>query len=895
MNLADRQLLDTKDVNEPLNISFNIVVLGEHRKNAINSIREQLYTNYIIKEINIYEEWDENDKKIIANVIKNSEEDYVIFLNGEDRLTSNALLEYARKLSYVRSDVVYADEGVWTNSRRKDMNYVVKPKAEPIAYFQNMFVGRAVVFNTNAIKTLLDDIESYDFDSMMIELFYKVLINKGSIENIPLILCVKQYRPRCLDNERSLEKHLRNAIAVNEPEWIGVLSKAKSYNPYAWELQSNRLVECDFVVFSSNVEDTIQLLSQIRISYSNEHVVVVAKEEYFEGIRQNCTKYGISNVKFIEARSCINSTLEAAKESFLCDNQIVICDTVKWLNRMNVETLKQCFYKGNVKLAIPQIATEGDNPKMIYGGDDIDSLSLTGNYYKGRVQGIEREYDLQWTNRRVVSINEYVFLIRKDTWDELLPINDSIKTFRHLAIELSLKCIKHDILCEYSAQSCFWVKSEVENYYSGKSKDNKNGWESEPRLSGCYIHWLKEYGEFIGKIKSIPYGLQSYKPYIKENFKTYFLENFNNTNYNSELQNLKRVLVFTHELSLTGAPIVLVQAVSELVRMGYLPLVVSPVDGPLKREYGEMNVPVIIEPRLYENYEYIHVAYDFDFVFACTICLWQVVEQLGKTEIPVLWWIHDSEMGYKDYLRYVLPDDMPSNIHIYAGGDYAQRVIKKYRPRYNVDILLYGLEDFALDLPIKREGSRGNLPNDKIVFANIAQIISRKGQDIMVSAIRKLPDYVIKKSFFVFVGGVVDRKIYNQIIELCNEYPQSVKYIKQISHSELKQFYREVDALICSSIDDPLPAFIAEGMMMSDVCICSRNTAFNSIIESGVSGYLFESGNVDELAKCICNVVMEREKMASIKENARKVFVNTFSLDVFRKELEIVLEEQILR
>ena len=888
MNLIERQLLETKEVTKYYTSSFCVVVLGQYRKDAVKSVENQMYSNHNVVELDIYEKWNENDKNLLCDTIKNVEQDYLIFLKGHDTLTSNALLEYARYLDREDCDVVYADECTYTDRAQNNLVYFIKPKAEPIAYLQNMYMGNAICFRTSCVKELIDDVESEYIDSTIKELFYKILANDGLVGNVPLVLCKKVYESRSLDDEKRISKYLKAAIKVKRPEWKGELSKAKSYNPFSWELQAEENIETEFIVFSSNAEETNQLLSQIRISYSDAHVIIVAHKKDYNKIRESCDKFDICNVEIAEKCYTYNESLTKVKQLLICDNQIVISDSVRWLNRMNVETLKQCFFKQDVSLAVPQIATEGDEPKLIYGGDDIDSLALTGNYYCGRPHGVCSEYDLQWINRRVTSINQYVFLIRKELWDVLLPIDTTIKSFRQFAIELSLKCMKMDIICEYSAQSCFWIKKEVLDYYKSNGESEILGWEDEPRLSGSFIHWLTDYAEYVGNVNNIPYASQSYRPYIRERFKAYNLECLKEQ---EDYSKCKRVLVVTHELSLSGAPIVLVQAVAELIKMGYQPIVVSPVDGPLKKEYKELNVPVIIEPRLYENFEYVHVAYDFDFVLACTICLWQVVEQLGKTDIPVLWWIHDSEMGYKNYLRYVLPDDMPDNIHIYAGGEYAQRVLKKYRPKYNVEILLYGLEDFALSLPKTVGRTEWNLPEDKLVFANIAQIISRKGQDIMVAAIRNLPMEVIEKCVFVFVGGVADRKIYNEIIALQEEFPNSVKYIKQIPHSILREFYREIDGVICSSTDDPLPAFVTEAMMMSDVCICSRNTAFNTIIDDGVNGYLFESGDVVQLSTSINEVVKNEKNLNEIKSNARSLFLKTFGLEIFADNLKNVVDE----
>lgn len=280
-----------------------------------------------------------------------------------------------------------------------------------------------------------------------------------------------------------------------------------------------------------------------------------------------------------------------------------------------------------------------------------------------------------------------------------------------------------------------------------------------------------------------------------------------------------------------------------------------------------------------------------DFVIVCTVCLWQIVKVLGQTDIPVLWWVHDSRMGYVDYLRYVLPETIGDNIHLYCGGSYAQKVMLEYRPNYCSKILLYGLQDFSNQTGNKIKREDWDLAEDKIVFANIGQIISRKGQDVLLAAIEKLPDELLHKSIFVFVGCVIDRNIYNQIINLRKQYPETIHYIKQIDHSDLKQFYCATDCLVCSSIDDPLPAFIAEGLMMSRVCICSDQTAFLGLIEDGINGFLFESGNAQMLSEKITQVIKRKDQLEMMKKNARKLYEDTFTRKKFEQNFQQVIKE----
>ena len=92
MNLIERQLLETKEVTKYYTSSFCVVVLGQYRKDAVKSVENQMYSNHNVVELDIYEKWNENDKNLLCDTIKNVEQDYLIFLKGHDTLTSNALL-----------------------------------------------------------------------------------------------------------------------------------------------------------------------------------------------------------------------------------------------------------------------------------------------------------------------------------------------------------------------------------------------------------------------------------------------------------------------------------------------------------------------------------------------------------------------------------------------------------------------------------------------------------------------------------------------------------------------------------------------------------------------------------------------------------------------------------
>lgn len=79
--------------------------------------------------------------------------------------------------------------------------------------------------------------------------------------------------------------------------------------------------------------------------------------------------------------------------------------------------------------------------------------------------------------------------------------------------------------------------------------------------------------------------------------------NLINDNYIDE----KSILVFSHQLSRTGAPIVLLDLVRIMKKEGYKVAVISFMDGSLKEEYKKEEIPVLVYNSKYINEELIDV------------------------------------------------------------------------------------------------------------------------------------------------------------------------------------------------------------------------------------------------------------------------------------------------
>ena len=342
----------------------------------------------------------------------------------------------------------------------------------------------------------------------------------------------------------------------------------------------------------------------------------------------------------------------------------------------------------------------------------------------------------------------------------------------------------------------------------------------------------------------------------------------------------KRILILTHELSLTGAPVVLSQAVPILKEAGWQVTVVSPMDGVLKNTFLRENVPVLVLGDMDKHDDWLRWAMDFDLILVNTVVPFRQIQQLRDASIPVLWWLHDAKSGYEDYLRHVLPETVGENIHIFSVSQYADDAMHTYRPLYASGLLLYGLRDEADSLkPVPPMDTQG-----RKLFVSVGTVIHRKGQDILAQAIRLLPDAVRDQCLFLFVGKNLDPDIFRHIEAVQREYPEAVRHIPAIQREEIFSLYRQADAVICSSRDDPMPTFMAETMMVSGVCICSENTGTAGVIHHGVNGFLYPNDDPEKLANCIRTVV-ESGDLTEVRQNGRRLFEEVFTMDIFKQNL----------
>ncbi|MFD0697766.1 glycosyltransferase family 4 protein [Paenibacillus sp. GCM10027628] len=339
----------------------------------------------------------------------------------------------------------------------------------------------------------------------------------------------------------------------------------------------------------------------------------------------------------------------------------------------------------------------------------------------------------------------------------------------------------------------------------------------------------------------------------------------------------RKFLILIHEMSLTGAPIAALFAAKILKDNGDFPVVVCEKDGPLKNEFAKHEITVLIDAELNQENHFKKLINKFNLVIVNTIVPAIFITYLEKEKLPVIWWIHESNLSYNTCPT-PLPKILPEHIKIYCVGEYARAALLAHRKKYNAEILLYGIEDIAQELNVIFE-------DEKIVFSIVGTVEFRKGHKVFIKAIQLMPEHLRNRCKFIIVGKKVDNICYDRVLKLKEQFPDQVELISELPRNEIINIYKKSTAVVSSSFDDPMPIVMTEGMALSKICICSTGTGTASLLQDKRNGFVFKNGDAKDLLRKMVYIIENPEKLDKIRCESREIYEKYFQMSVFRGNL----------
>lgn len=328
------------------------------------------------------------------------------------------------------------------------------------------------------------------------------------------------------------------------------------------------------------------------------------------------------------------------------------------------------------------------------------------------------------------------------------------------------------------------------------------------------------------------------------------------------------VLLLSTDLELQGGPAtVLIGFARVLKKNGYDVVFGSMQDGPQKEKLLADGIPVVIDPNLQvKQMADIEWTHGFRKVICNTIGFNVFISRRDE-KTPVVWWLHDSSFFYDGVDIELLKGADFSNVDVYSVGKVPRMAIQEILPGLKVRELLYGLEDEP----------------GVVNFIVLGYIENRKGQDILLEAVRLLDDEIRKKTMFYLVGND-SSEMAARIKEQAADIPQIV-FTGMLCKHEKKAFINLADVIVCPSREDPMPVAVAEAIMVEKVPVVSDATGMADYIQDGMNGFVFLSGDYWMLKEKIEFCVQHFDMVKAMGKQSRKIYEEHFSMEAFEKSV----------
>lgn len=355
----------------------------------------------------------------------------------------------------------------------------------------------------------------------------------------------------------------------------------------------------------------------------------------------------------------------------------------------------------------------------------------------------------------------------------------------------------------------------------------------------------------------------------------------------------KNVLIITQCLGYGGGSLASVYAAMALRSRGFSVVLAAPAgDSKLIGEVVKIGIPVVISSKFYhiQNSD-IDKMRRFDIVIPNIFSMLQCACEISK-EKPVLWWVHENSARYDNTYpttRELYPEydslDAMKDTRVVAVSKRAQMNFNEYYPGKIKSTMVYGIPDMWTS---NESGKR----KDKLVFAIIGNLSVRKAQHIFVDAVRALDKQEIQKAEFWIIGASGSKAHYCTIKSAADEIT-SIKILGQMTREEIDAAYREIDVVVCASLEETMSIVVTEGMMYGKLCITTDATGMADYIVDGENGFICKVGDATDLSEKISYIIRNNEKLDHIRKASRNTYEKNFTMEKFGERLERQVEETL--
>lgn len=896
---------------------------------AVDSIRGQYYTNWELciaddgsthsGTVQLLRRLEEDNRIRVTRLNKNAgisqasnaaiamaDGEFIALMDHDDEVTPDALFEIVQNLHHHGdADIIYTDE-CKVDEEGHLSDPFLKPGYSPELLLNMMYSGHLTLYKKSFLLNKVGLFRpAYDL-SQDYDLMLRAVEKTTRIRHVEKILY--HWRMTAGSSSRGEKPHARitNIAALEDamkrrgiPAEVSALPTANKVKM----LPDHRPLVSIIIPTDAwdHLKDTLHAL-YVHTAYKHVEVVVVTNSRIIAAppplpapspgrLAHRAPVYVAYDKPYNFSDKCNAGATAASGEILIFYNDDVRPLEDGWLDN----TIEYLFMPG-VGGVSPRLVYEDDS--IQYAGMATGVRGLTGTTFHGYPKDSTAYINFPQSVRNVSILSGACLAIKKEVFENIGGFNAIDTPSNHSDVDLSFRLLEAGLRCVYTPYATLrhighLSLREHEHSQPPRTKDKADiyllrRWAD--RLAGDPYFTLSMRNHLYHDSPE-PYRL--YAPPAAQVRPGFGPNSLQPTGRPAPDSQGPDILLVSHDLSLSGAPIMLLQLCRQMIQQGSFVTVICEQDGPARDMFLSAGAIVIIDTLLLRQHEsFTRFARNFDHIVCNTIITWPVARQISRL-VDTIWWIHEAELiGSMQHIPGFL-DTFSLVEKIVAPSEYALQFIRPLHPRPKK--LYYGYPDILEERPTPASRAGKGEKGKKFTLSIIGSIEPRKGQDVLIAALQRLSPDTLRKMEICLAGRPHDPAFCRQLQDNIKALEDicDIRFMGETAHPQCLDLIRRSDVIVCPSRDDPFPVVIVEALCLGKPCIVSGHTGFAEMITHGRDGFVFSSGDSRVLAGIIDRVVQDPSLLIPIAENARILYEEHLTQEMFARRWMSLMEASL--
>ncbi len=802
--------------------------------------------------------------------------EFINLLDHDDEIPPNALFEIVKYFNqHPECDLIYSDEDRITMDGKRHTPFF-KPDWSPDILQAGMYIGHST-YRKKLVVDLGGFRSRYDF-SQDYDLALRITEKISNVGHIPKVLYHWREVPGSAAIGGKLFARQTNIDALADYlDRNGIIGDAvilPACNKVEFKNVDSPLVS--IIIPSDNISNIEKSVNSIlnMTSYTNFEIIIVTNLKIIKIIMykfpDDLVKTCEFNGDYNFSAKC-NSGVEVSRGDYV----LFLNDDVFPMEENWIDVLIGYFQQSDVGAVSPKLTYS--NGSIQHAGLITGVRNLFGTAFHTWPSDSRFYFNLPQMTRSVSALSAACMLMRKSVFVQIGGF-DSINTpIAHSDLDLSFKIREFGLRLVYTPHTFL----EHVGHLSIRKIENSSILSSSKPNN----YMLKRWAKYV-----------EYDPYFPTNMRDalYFdlypkfriwLDNSINTEKKND------ILMQTHDLSLSGVPIFILDLVTHFKKNNNYVLTISGNDGPLHQDYKNNDLSLIIDQfGINSPEQIIPLIKDFDIVIANTILSYELVLTAKAMNKPVIWIIHEGIFGYSlvETNKRIFEALKTADLVLFPSKDTLSKY-RKYNINNNFISTIFGSYSHNKNEFLTNEENK----NDNVLnLLHVGSVEERKGQDVLISAYEKLPNSLKKKIKISFVGRVLEQQYFNNQSKRTKKY-KNIQWLGSLPHHEVMKHMAESSLLVCTSRDETGPIVVYEAMSLGIPVLASKEGAIPEFLVHGENGYTFDNENLNELVEILTEIITDPSCLITIREETLKTFNEKLDRGNFFLEIDNIVAKLV--